>query len=290
MEHEAPGLGAVALAACTLLGLTALGAIDERTCSILIAIVGAATLASFVHRRVAVALPMRGGAVAAAILAAMTAAEVVLPVATSLAPGEPVVVAELDEGEHLQLPAELHGSLRLVVHANIPATDEAAVDYRLEGLPQPLSGHLERVPEEPARRTNKTPHLHDTEVQLAELVGDGDLVLRSLRGSAVGPLEVSVFRERWPLSRELLLVGFVLLAAVALSLRHRASAATLLPAIVAAGTFGMMVVRWLTPAAPLGQELAALFVATIVGTALHAPCRWLSGRRAPEGPAATKWL
>jgi hypothetical protein len=281
MNREIRALGLVALAGGGLLALTTFDVIAERSGTVLLAGLIAAVLATFVHRHAAHAFEARGGEVMAMILAAMVAGEVILPVATSLVPGEPLVVGELEEGDHLIIPEEMHGSLRLVVHAEMPDADETAVDYRLEGLSEPLAGHLERLPERAAGVTNRSPHRHDTEVQLVEVAGASDLVLRRLRGADVGPLEVRVFRQRWPLRGELGLAVTVLLACVVLSLRRRRSASTLVPAAVAATVFGVMVLRWLTPQAPLGQELSALFVATIVGAATYAP--W---HRAAERPAS----
>lgn len=245
-----------------------LGILAERPAALSIAVLGSATLATFVHHSV-----QRERPTAAVLLAAMTGGLALLPVATSLAPGAPVVHGELHRGERLSIPAGVHGPLRVVVHADLPPASHQPVDYTLDGLAEPLTGHFER-----ARAEGAGSNVHDTDVRTVEVEGASDLVVRSLRGPDRPALEVTVFRERWPLRHELGLALLALVGSAVISLRNRRATA-LFPVVVAATFFGMLVVRWLTPVAPLGQEIAAIAVASVVGAACYAPWRWLIERR-----------
>jgi len=263
-----------------LLALSNLGLLAEPLTAGLIAAVVAAVLAVVLHTEGSSGRPNAWRRRGVVLLAAASAAVVVVPVITSLLPGSALAQAELEPGDHLRIPDDAAGPARVLVHADIAGSGSAAVDYKLEGLTEPLAGHLERVMGSGrlGRRRVRAANLRDTEVRSVELAGREDVVLRSLRGATKGPLEVKIFRERWPLGRELALGVMVVVATAVLSRRRDLSPAVL-PATVAAVTFGVLASRWLTPTTPLRSELGALVVALGAGVGSYLPWRWLAERR-----------
>jgi len=281
MNRERIGLEVVGLTAIILWLASYAEVIAERTAALVLAVVGAAMLADFVHRSVRDAIEA-GRRHVAAPFAAIVASLALLPVATSLAPGEPLIEGELHQGEHLPLPAEARGTLRVVVHTDLATESREPIAYALAGLPEPITGHFEWLGDDDPEH----PNAHDTDVQSVDLDGAGDLYLRTLHGPERAALEVTVFRERWPLQNELWLALMSMIAAGLLSLRHRQTA-SLFPVVLGATLFGVLIVRWLTPVAPLGQEVSAITVASLIGAACYAPWRWVVERRARREVGAT---
>ncbi|MCA9620050.1 MAG: hypothetical protein KC731_13585 [Myxococcales bacterium] len=280
MDDRRFALVAVAAVVATI-ALNSLGLLGEPLAAAIVAAVSAIALAVFVRRETLLAARSRAAAKVASLLAAVTALLMVVPVVATLLPGEPIVHGLLAQGDHLAIPDAAAGPARLLVHASIAGTGAASVEYRLEGLHDPLSGHLERVMGvgRVGRRRVRAANLRDTQIANVELEGQEDLVLRSLSGAADGPLEVTVFRERWPLRWELGL-GAALLLATAIVAQRGSLSAALVPVVLAAVTFGVLSLRWLTPTEPLRAELGALVVAGAAGLMGYVPWRWLSLRRA----------
>jgi hypothetical protein len=221
----------------------------------------------------------RQGRMVGLLLAAGMLAVVIVPVGTTLLLGEPVAKGELAEGDHMGLPSDLEGPVRVAVHAHIEGGGAAVVKYRLEGFDAPIDGQLERGvgKSRVGRKSVSQTHTRDTELDSAVVGPNHDIEMKMARGAVNGPLEIALYRDRWPLSRELALAGLLVLAIGVVSLR-RSLDEWLLPAAVGAACFGIFAYRWLAPGAALRPELGALLAAGGCAIAAYIPWRWVLKR------------
>jgi hypothetical protein len=217
---------------------------------------------------------LRAGVVGAAALL------VVVPFVATLLPGDPIVDADLREGQHLAIPSDVEGRVRVMVHADIAGEGAATVSYRMSGLEQPVSGKLERSigKGRVGKRRVSQAHLHDTELVSAVVGNQHELTLEQAQGALQGPLHVALFRERWPASYQLMLGGILLLIVVFASLRGRVGD-KLFPVVVGVTCFGVLTYRWTTPYAAFSSEMGALIVSVACAAVMSVPWGWFVARR-----------
>jgi hypothetical protein len=203
-----------------------------------------------------------------------TAALMLVPLLATLVPGPELLDAQLPEGGHVEIPSDVEGPVRVMVHGDIAGSGQASVKFRLRGLGAPVSGKLERKigRARVGRRRVSEAQLHNTQLLSGTVGPKHDLTMEMARGAIAGPLRVVLFREWWPQRHELILGGLMLLATLFLALRKR-TAANLVPVVVAVTAFGVFAYRWITPDLAFRPEVGALVVAALVGGVAYVPWR-----------------
>lgn len=264
------------IVAAALFMVDGLGLLNDAVAAGLFAFWVAAVTAHFVYAGASARLHR----LLRACLIAATAALVLVPVALTLRPGAALLDARLAEGQSVSLPAGIEGPVRVMVHADIAGTGAAGVDYRISGLGEPVRGHLERSMGKArvGKRRVAEAHVHDTDLVSASVGPGGDLAVDVSRGATAGPLHIVLFREWWSLGRQLVL-GSVLLLAVALASLRGAVGEHTLPLVVGVTCFGALAYRWLTPGFSFRPEVGALVVAGFSAALVSVPWRWLLQRR-----------
>jgi hypothetical protein len=238
----------------------------------------------YVARRLLEASSDRTAARMASALGILVVLIGAVPVVTTLAPGSPVASGTLAHpGDHIDLPEDVHGHLRLLVHAQLAGSGSADVYYGILADQQTLQGHLERrmrAARLGRRVRTSVADSQDTEYLPANIEASHALTLASLRGPVEGGLEVSVFRDRFPLTFELVAAA-LLSAFVALVAARRRAAPQVVAVTVAALCFATLVYLWATPSHAVGPEIGAGLVAGFAGSAVGFAIAWLSRKLVP---------
>jgi hypothetical protein len=258
--------------AIAVVALYAIDVLEERTAALVLAATVLVGAVVFVVRRLRDGFTDDRGRVVALGLGALLFVAVAVPVVATLLPGTPVAHGAMaHEGDRLHLPDDVAGRIRVLVHGEPAGHDVGTLDFRLAGAEQPLEGRLERRAR--SARLGRGPRrtvleAHDDEYLGGVLGGAHELRLESLHGEPAGPLEISVFREWWPL-RNTIVAGLLLLGAIALACWRRGIDTAAAAMALAALAFGALDYAWANPATAVRPEIGAILAAAVAGFLVH---------------------
>jgi hypothetical protein len=219
-------------------------------------------------------------------LTLLTAAAIAVPIVATIAPGEPLAKGSLRaRGDKFLLPATAEGPVRLLVHAALGGQGgSSSVEYELRGTEQPVKGSLARI--QNTQRVGRRGSASVTSERSTEYVvaavpsGTHELTLHDIGGQMEGPLEVAIFKNRWPATFEWLALVALLAVLVALTGRLGLDANVLTAASVGL-FFGLFVYEFASPQAVVKPEIGALILSLLVGGACGSLLAWTAKKIAP---------